>query len=108
MVCGIEGGDGLGDVGLGDDDGAEGFEEGDEVGVFGGGVEGEGGETVGCVDAGDVEGVFDGDGEAVEWADGGVGVAEVGVEGAGAGEGLGEERLGEAAGELLGDGGALR
>lgn len=29
MVCGVEGGDGLRDVGLGDDDGAEGLEEGD-------------------------------------------------------------------------------
>lgn len=71
-------------------------------------MEGEGGEAVGCVDAGDLESVFDGDGEAVEWADGGVGGVKVGVEAAGASEGLGEERLGETARELLGNCGALR
>lgn len=50
-------------------------------------------ETEAGVVAGDVEHVFDGDGETVERADGLAGAREVGVEDGGAGEGGFEEEL---------------
>ena len=107
MVGGVEGAHRLGHVGLGDDDGAEGLEEHDEGRVCCGGLEGEGGEAEAGVDAGDVEGVFEGDGEAVQGPDGRAGAAEVRVEVLCARAGSVEERFGEAAGELMGDGCSL-
>ena len=107
VVTSVKSADGLRDVGFSDDDGAEGLEKSHEGGILCGRVEGEGNEATGGVDMGDVEGVFDGDGKTVEGPDGTRGGLEVGVQGARAVEGLGEEGFGEATGQLMGDGGAL-
>jgi len=70
----------------------------DERGILGGGLVAEGGDADGAVVTGDVEGVFYGNGEAVEGTEGVAGAEEVGVEELGAGEGGEEEGFGEAGG----------
>ena len=63
----------------------------------------EGGDTDTTIVAGDVEGIFYGDGEAMEGTEGLACGTKVEVEVGGAGEGVVEERFGEAGGQLIGN-----
>lgn len=86
----------LRDVGLDVEDRARIEEEVDQGGVGRGGAEAERGEADSAVCAGDAEGVFQGDGEAVEGSERAACALVMSVEFGGAGEGGGEEQLGEA------------
>ena len=70
-------------------------------GIRGRGFESQSGDANRRVDAGDIEGVFQRDGETVERAEWSASAGEVGVQKAGAGESGNEEWLGDTVGELM-------
>ncbi len=95
-------------IGLAVDDCASGEEEIDEGCVGGGWLECEGGDADCGVYAGDVEGIFYGDGEAMKGAQREGCADEVVVEEAGTVEGGGEEGFGDVLQKLVGYGSSLQ
>lgn len=98
----------LRNIGLAVNDCASGEEKVDEGCGRGGGLECEGGNADCGVYAGDVKGVFYGDGEAVKGAEREGCAGEVVVEEAGTGEGGGEEGFRDVLQKLVGYGGSLQ